>query len=292
MKIYLFALVAGLALAADGADKRVVFIAGKPSHRPGHHEHRAGCLLLQSCLAAVPGVTSVVYSNGWPVDPEALAGADAIVLYADGGAGHPLLQGDRLKTVGALMDRGVGLVLLHYAVEPTIERGQREFTAWAGGAFEIHWSVNPVWEAAFEKLPAHPVARGIQSFTLRDEWYFNMRFVPELEGVTPILSAVPPASTTNRVDGPHENNPFVRQMVARGELQHVAWAFARPNGGRGFATTGGHYHENWGNDQFRKAVLNGILWTAQMDVPAGGVPSRVTPEQLAANLDDKTDRRR
>jgi hypothetical protein len=66
-------LVALALLAWDvvAADKKIVFLAGNPSHGPGQHEHRAGCLLLQSCLAGVPGVTSVVYSNGWPADAEA-----------------------------------------------------------------------------------------------------------------------------------------------------------------------------------------------------------------------------
>jgi predicted dehydrogenase len=51
--------------------------------------------------------------------------------------------------------------------------------------------------------------------------------------------------------------------------------------------TGGHFHKNWGHDDFRKVVLNAILWIAKADVPASGVESRVTPEQLAANQDDK-----
>lgn len=291
MKKLLFALLIAVTIPAFAADKKIVFIAGKPSHRSGEHEHRAGCLLLQSCLANVPGVTSAVYSNGWPADPKAFDGAATIVVYSDGGGGHPLLSGDRKKTVGALMDKGVGLVLLHYAVEPTKENGQKEFLDWVGGAFEIHWSVNPHWEADFAKLPTHPITRGTQPFRSNDEWYFNMRFADAMKGVTPILSAVPPGSTTNRNDGPHENNPAVRQMVARGDTQHVGWAFERPKGGRGFGFTGGHFHKNWGNDNQRKIVLNAILWTAQIEVPANGVASSVTEEQLAANLDDKRDRR-
>src|SRR5207302_10571078 len=85
------------ALAVSAAEKKVVFVAGRPSHGPGEHEHRAGCLLLKSCLDKVPGVTSVVYSNGWPPDPKAFDGADTIVLYMDGGPGHPALQDDRLQ---------------------------------------------------------------------------------------------------------------------------------------------------------------------------------------------------
>ncbi len=291
MKRLLFTLLVAMTLPAVAADKKIVFLAGKPSHRSGEHEHRAGCLLLQSCLANVPGVTSVVYSNGWPTDPKAFDGAATIVLYSDGAGGHPFIQEDRLKTLGALMDNGVGLVLLHFAVEPTKEKGQKEFLDWVGGAFEIHWSVNPHWEADFAKLPTHPITRGLQPFRSNDEWYFNMRFAAGMKGVTPILSAVPPGSTTNRDDGPHENNPTVRQRVARGEPQHVGWAFERSNGGRGFGFTGGHFHQNWGEENQRRVVLNAILWTAQVEVPDGGVQSVVTAEQLAANLDDKRDRR-
>lgn len=291
MKNLLFTLVLAMTIPAFGADKKVVFIAGKPSHRSGEHEHRAGCLLLQSCLANVPGVTSVVYTNGWPTDAHAFDDAATVVLYSDGAGGHPFLQEDRLQTIGALMDKGVGLVLLHFAVEPTKEKGEKEFLDWIGGAFEIHWSVNPHWEADFTKLPVHPITSGVKPFQSDDEWYFNMRFAEGMKGVTPILSAIPSASTTNRNDGPHENNPTVRQMVARGDPQHVAWAFTRSAGGRGFGFTGGHYHKNWGDENVRKLVLNAILWTAKVEVPANGVRSSVTDEQLAANLDDKRDRR-
>jgi type 1 glutamine amidotransferase len=281
------------ATAVVAAGKRIVFIAGNPSHAPGEHEHRAGCLLLQSCLQGVPGVTSQVYSNGWPADAgAAFADAAAIIVYCDGGGGHPLLKDNRLQTIGELAKRGVGLACLHYGVEPTREKGQPEFLEWIGGAFEIHWSVNPTWEADFKSLPAHPITRGVNPFKLRDEWYFNMRFREGMKGVTAILSAVPPASTTNRNDGPHEGNPAVRAAVARGEAQHVAWACERANGGRGFGFTGGHYHQNWSDDNFRKVMLNAILWVAKVDVPTNGVQSAITAEQLRTNLDDKTDRRK
>lgn len=285
-------LLAGVLVAgnATAADKKIVFIAGGPSHRAGEHEHRAGCLLLQECLKAVPGVTSVVYSNGWPSDPQAFAGAATIVVYCDGGSGHVLLQEDRLKTIGALMAKGVGLVCLHYGVEPTKEKGEQEFLDWIGGAFEINWSVNPHWLADFKRLPEHPIARGVQPFQLQDEWYFNMRFRDGMKGVTPILTAVAPEGTMDRPDGPHEGNPAIRASVKRGDPQHTAWAAERADGGRGFGFTGGHFHANWGNENVRKLVLNAILWTAKVEVPPAGVASQVTEAQLQANQDDKRDR--
>jgi type 1 glutamine amidotransferase len=274
-------------MGAEG--KKIVFIAGPPSHGPGEHEHRAGCLLLKSYLDQVAGVSSVVYSNGWPEDPvTAFAEAATLVIYSDGGGGHPLLKDNRLQMVGELLKKGVGLVCIHYAVEPTKERGEQEFLDWIGGCFEVDWSVNPTWAADIQTLPHHPITRGVDPFQIRDEWYFHMRFRDGMTGVTPILSAVAPASTMDRQDGPHEGNPAVRASVKNGELQHMAWAFERPEGGRGFGFTGGHYHKSWGNENVRKLVLNAILWTARVEIPENGVNCQITPADLQKNLDRKT----
>jgi hypothetical protein len=94
-----------------------------------------------------------------------------------------------------------------------------------------------------------------------------------------------------RPDGSHEGNPAVREAVKRGDPQHVAWACERPDGGRGFGITGAHYHKNWADDNFRKLVLNAILWTAKMEVPAQGVSSKISEEQIKQNLDPKGGRR-
>jgi type 1 glutamine amidotransferase len=289
------ALLAGLlagVVAVSAAEKKVVFVAGPPSHGPGEHEHRAGCLLLKSCLDKMPGVSSVVYSNGWPKDPKAFEGADTIVLYMDGGAGHPALLDERLQQLGALMKKGVGLACIHYATEPTLEKGEKEFLDWIGGAFEVNWSVNPVWDANFSQLRKHPVTQGVTPFTIKDEWYFHIRFPEGMKNVTPILTAIAPESTMSRPDGLHEGNPAVREAVKKSEPQHVAWACERADGGRGFGFTGGHYHHNWGDDNFRKVVLNAILWTAKADVPKDGVQSSISKEQLQENLDSKGERKK
>jgi hypothetical protein len=295
-KLFLALALLTFALASQAADKKIVLIAGKPSHPVLAHEHRAGLLLLQKCLANVPGITTVVYSNGWPSkvvdgktvdDHAALDGAAGIVIYSDGGGGHPVMPGDRLQVLGKLMDQGVGLACLHYAVEPTIEKGQKEFLQWIGGAFEVNWSVNPHWDADFKTLPKHPITNGVKPFMTNDEWYFHMRFVVGMKGVTPILSAIAPDSTMSRPDGHHSGNPDVRKSVAAKELQHVAWAYERPNGGRGFGFCGGHNHLGWKNEDQRRLVLNAILWVSKVKVPKGGVVSSVTDEELMLNLDPK-----
>ncbi|MEZ6057015.1 MAG: family 16 glycoside hydrolase [Planctomycetaceae bacterium] len=277
---------------SDGR-KKIVFVAGSPSHGYFSHEHNAGCLLLAEKLNtaakehALP-VVAAVYKNGWPKDPTAMDNVDCVVSYCDGGGRHYL--NDRLDDFDHLaLEHGVGLVCIHYAVETTQGDCGDHFLKWMGGYFEPHWSVNPHWTAKFENLPKHPITQGVGTIEVNDEWYYHMRFVPEMKGVTPILSALPPRETLNRGDGPHSGNPHVRAAVLeRKEPQHVAWAYERPNGkGRGFGFTGGHFHKNWQDDNFRKIVLNAIVWAAKLEVPKDGVPSATpTQEELEANQDE------
>jgi type 1 glutamine amidotransferase len=274
--------------SVKAADRKIVLVAGTPSHGPGDHEHRAGMLLLAKCLAHQPGIQTVVVSNGWPADPSVFENAAAVALYSDGGGGHPFIQEDRLQIIDRLAKQGVGLGFIHYAVEVPKDRGGAQFVEWIGGYFETDWSVNPHWRANFESLPQHPVARGVQPFAAQDEWYYHMRFATGLAGVTPILTALPPTQTLDRPDGPHSNNPHVRKAVLElQQPQHVMWVFNRPGGGRGFGFTGGHFHREWGNDNFRRVVLNALLWIAKAEVPSGGVQSTVTADELKANLDVK-----
>jgi type 1 glutamine amidotransferase len=265
--------------------KKIVLVAGSASHGSGAHEFNAGVQLLQKCLDKVSGVLAVHYLSGWPKDPSALDNADAILFYMDGGDGHPIIQGDRLLQLNKLVKQGVGIACAHYAVEVPRERGGPELLDWIGGYFETFWSVNPHWTPKFDKLPEHPITRGVKPFEINDEWYYHMRFRDNMDHVTPILTAIPPASTLERGDGPHSGNKFVREKI--GQPQHVAWAVEREDGGRGFGFTGGHEHRNWGDDNFRKLVLNALLWTAKAEVSRNGVESQVTAEELTANLDPK-----
>jgi hypothetical protein len=276
---------------ADGS-KKLVMVAGRPSHAPGQHEFRAGCLLLERCLAeACPQLVTEVHTGGWPTDPTAFDNADAVFFFADGGEGHPVLQSNRLAQIDALAKRGVGIACLHYAVEVPKEKGGPQFLDWLGGYFEPDWSVNPHWTLAQPVLAeGHPIARGVKPFETNDEWYYHMRFKDHAqgkpaEGLTMILTAVPPDATRERPDGAHSNNPTVR--ANKGAREALAWAYERPGGGRGFGCTGAHFHANWGNDDFRKLMLNALAWTAGLEVPAEGFATSVTAEQLEANLDPK-----
>ena len=270
--------------AEDAAKKKIVFVAGKPSHGFGAHEHNAGCMLLAKCINDnMPNVEAVVYKNGWPGNASAFDNAAAVIIYCDGGGGHVAIP--HLKDVDEMVKKGVGIGCIHYGVEvPKGDPGEA-MLRWTGGYFETNWSVNPHWTADFKELPKHPVTNGVKPFTTNDEWYYNMRFNEALKGVTPILTAIPPDNTRQGKDDAHGGNPYVREH--KGNPEHMVWVFERPDGGRGFGCTGGHVHWNWAQDDFRKCILNSIVWIAKVDVPADGVPSkRPTVDELVANQDE------
>ena len=279
-------LLAGLVAAVDAADKKILLLAGRPSHGPGDHEFNAGCLLLKKCLDAVPGVRVEVHNMGWPKDDQAFEGADAVLIYADGGGGHPAMKPERIALLDGLAKKGVGIGCAHYGVEVLKGDPGKAMHEWIGGYYENSFSVNPMWSPEFQSFPEHPVTRGVKPFSILDEWYFNMRFREDNKGLTHILVAKPSDQVRG---GPYvyPKGPYPHIQEAKGRDETMMWTYDRPAGGRGFGFTGGHKHLNWGNENFRKVVLNALLWLAKVEVPAGGVESSVSADDLKANLDPK-----
>ena len=286
-------------LPAQSTTKRIVLIAGKPSHPPGMHEFRAGCLLFQKALASVPGITVDVYDMGWPAktgddgtrvdDSASLEKADAVLIYADGGKNHPGIQADRQKVLAALAAKGVGVGFAHYAVEVPTGVPAETIHKLIGGFYEDKFSVNPMWKPSFDKLPDHPITRGVAPFATHDEWYFNMRWTADAAvkaKIVPILVSTPSDEVRK---GPYvyPKGPYDHVVADSGKAETMMWVYERPNGGRGFGFTGGHTHANWGDPNQRKIMLNALLWIAKVDVPARGVEDRITAEDLTRNLDDK-----
>ncbi len=305
MKNYMkWFLVAGLLLVApfgwsiEPEKKKLVIIAGKPSHPPRMHEFNAGVQLLSKCLEGQSGLETKFVLNGWPQDESIFDNASAVVFYMDGGAGHEVVKEDgrRLKMVEQWTQKGVGIGCMHYGVEIVPTQAGAEFKRWIGGHYEHMFSCNPIWEPEFSNFPEHEITRGVKPFKISDEWYFNMRFVSDLPGnapavteglkFVPILVATPSDDVR---DGPYvyPQGPYKHIEANKSRAEAMMWTVERPDGGRGFGFTGGHFHDNWGNDSFRKVVLNAMLWIAKVPVPEEGVHSKVTPEQLNANLDPK-----
>lgn len=278
----LLALLTATSGVADDAVAKIVLIAGPVSHPSGQHEFNAGCILLARALneqSGLPIHVDVVH-NGWPDDESVFEGARAVVFYSDGNDRHPSRGHE--TTVDAMVDRGVGIMCMHYAVEvPAGERGNY-FTKWIGGHYEGGFSCNPHWTAPLDPNSDHPIARGVPGFPANDEWYYNIRF-PQQRSAMDVLTSVPSRDRINRYI--HWTPDGEKALNTR---QTLMWAIERSDGGRGVGFTGGHWHRNWAIDDFRTVVLNGMIWTAGLEVPAGGVKSLpVTEAQLNENLDQK-----
>jgi len=261
---------------ADFKGKKIVIVAGSRSHGPGDHEFFAGSAILMNLLKQTPNVWPVMARDGWPKNEKIFEGADGLVFYMDGGGGHPVIKPDHMELLQKYLDKGVGWANLHYAVEYPKEPGKR-ILGWLGGYYETGFSINPHWDASIRSLPKHAVTQGVKPFVLRDEWYYNMRFVEDMKNVTPILVAIPPDNT--------RGTEAAKMYPGRPEI--MAWTYERADGGRSFGFTGGHFHRNWGDENYRRLVVNSILWTAKVEIPEGGAKVEFDPADLNKNLDRK-----
>jgi hypothetical protein len=251
--------------------KKIVFIADTAPHGArGNHEFLAAAIYFARTLnAQYPNAYAVVHTKDkWPKD---LKHADAVIVLLNHGGSA---VNDAVKEATA---RGAGFAALHYGVEVNKGEQGQHYLEWLGGYFEPFWSVNPWWTPEFKDIPKHEVTGGVKPFHIEDEWYYHMRFVEGMKGVTPILSALPPLKTIQgggKTASSHGGNPAVWEEVSAGQKQVMAWLYDRPDGGRGFGFTGLHKHSNLGNDNFRTLLLNGIAWVCKLDVPQNGVPSK------------------
>lgn len=271
--------------AAGKEVRKIVFIGDAGTHGGrGNHEFVAGSILLARQINThYPNAHAVVYSTkNWPKD---LSQADAVVVSL-----NHARQAAQDPEVAKAMARGAGFMAMHYGVE--VDKGAQgeKYLQWMGGYFEPFYSVNPWWTPKFTTFPAHPTTRGVKPFSVRDEWYYHMRFVADMKGVTPVLSDLPPLDTIQgkgKESISHGGNPEVWADVSAGKKQHLAWAYERPDGGRGFGFTGLHLHKNLEVDGFRTVLLNGVAWVARLEVPPQGVPSPTpSAEQLDKFIDE------
>jgi hypothetical protein len=262
--------------------KKIIFIGDAGTHGPrGNHEFVGGFILLARELhAAYPNVWAVVHSTkSWPKD---VAHADAIIV----GLNH----GQRAAVdpnLFAAVRKGAGFMAVHFGVEVNKGDAGNNYLQWMGGYFETFYSVNPWWTPEFKEFPDHPICRGVKPFSLRDEWYYHMRFPEGLKGVTPILSAVAPLNTVHKEPSDRGGNPEVFADVSAGKPQHMAWAYDREDGGRGFGFTGLHLHANLEDASFRTVLLNGAAWVTKLEIPKDGVPSKAADKDYLEKVIDE-----
>lgn len=245
---------------------RILIVTGPSQHPPGTHEVVAGARVLKELLehAKDVGPLQVEHRTDWPTGKNALAGVATIVFTGDQFPAETLKDPGRIKAdLDAFTRRGGGIVCIHFATglgsNHVARDGEHPLLHWIGGYFAggpHHQSVARVCKATLSPTErAHPVLRGWKAFTIEDEPYWNNYFGKDgpAPNVTPLVTAMlPPEAPRKEV---------------------VGWAVERPDGGRGMGIVLPHFYRNWRNDELRTLILNGVCWTAKLDVPPDGVRS-------------------
>ncbi|MFD0712669.1 ThuA domain-containing protein [Paenibacillus sp. GCM10027626] len=263
--------------------KKIIILACDPSHAAGYHEYEKTAKLFKVALEHSnmgDQLEVEYYAKGWPDEPDDEAvfeTADLIVAYTDGRDGDlfvdvPFAAQGRMEKMERWMERGCGLALIHFSTFFTREEGKR-IVEWAGGYFEWedaqgerNWYSRIDYGQRLElRKTDHPIAAGVSpDLYLQDEIYYRLRFGAGGHGqsreqndrFTPI-GYVP--------DLADPDDPLANVVV---------WAVEREDGGRGFGTTVGHAYRLWKDENYLRLMLNAIVWSAGLDVPAGGVQSR------------------
>jgi type 1 glutamine amidotransferase len=271
------------AAAAQTETTRVVFLAGPKDHGfAGRHEYEKDLRVLAEALENAPnlqGIQTRVYVGEAPRDLSEIADADVYVINSSSdrldGETHPLFPPDPLtphrgyddettaylEAFDALVKSGKGMVILHYATWAENWDARGYYLDWTGGLWVQMVSRNPVDQWSMQPVnTTHPVLRGVKPWSYRDE-VFSRFFLPNDHRRTDLL-----------IGTPEQDRYSMGPQVA-------AWAYQRDDGGRGFVFGGVDYHDNMLIEDYRKFLLNGIVWAAGREVPAGGVQSE-TPEGI------------
>jgi hypothetical protein len=250
---------------ATSATARVAIVHPTKFHGGGLHEHAAEAAMLRDLLRAAPGVLPIVLDPAQARVAGALKDVRTIVLLGDDGEAHLLADGGLRQRMAEHVRRGGGLVLVHSSTSLPADQ-ESALLPWTGGTSRREGQLPAVnWAVSYGPLPEHPVTRGLTSLTSDDRWLPAGKLSEEKGKLVKILSAIPPESA--RFEGKPD------------EIVN-AWAFERPDGGRTFAYTGGHFFEVWQNEEVRRLIANAVLWTSHRDVPEGGAPTAVAPASL------------
>ncbi len=246
--------------------KRILIVDGPTYHKPGTHEVSAGCRVIQYCLENAKGIGKIEAEVvvGWPADKSKLENVATVVFSGDR---FPLAELENteknMQEMADMVHQGCGIFCFHYATGlqggQMRDDGYHPLLDWIGGYFSTrgapHVSVAKVYKAA-EIVPdpgGHPVLRGVTPFTLHEEPYINNYFGPNgmADNVTSLATSMLPPK-----------NP---------KKECVAWAIARPDGGRGVGIVMPHFFKNWEVSELRTMLLNGVVWSAHIEVPKTGV---------------------
>jgi type 1 glutamine amidotransferase len=266
--LVLLVLLFGTSQCLAAGKKKVLLLGQGPDGHPKEtHEYMAGVRILARLLARLPDLeVQVTRADGaWKEGPKLLERADAVVLFLSEGARWIDADAGRRKAFANLADRRTGLVALHWAIGTREAKPIEGFLRLLGGCHGGPDRKYAVVEVEAHVADAkHPIARGIEKFRVKDEFYYRLKFVKPAGSIRPLL-LVP-------IDGKEET---------------VAWSWERPKGGRSFGFSGLHFHANWRLPAYRRLVAQAVLWTLDLPIPQTGLDVTIPAEELRLQRGDR-----
>jgi putative heme-binding domain-containing protein len=210
----------------------IVLVAGPKDHGPGEHDYPAWQKAWSELLAS-SNLVEVSTAWEWPTK-EQFGQADAVVFYQ-----HGDWNDERAADIDAYLDRGGGLVYIHWAVDGR-EHGQemaRRIGMAAGGPIAFRHGETTL---QFNRPTNHPIIRNFEKLSLFDETYWRMR-------------------------GSVTLNQLLGTAIEDGEPQPQLWVVERSKG-RVFVSIPGHFSWTFDDPLFRLLLLRGIAWVAREPV--------------------------
>jgi mannose-6-phosphate isomerase-like protein (cupin superfamily)/type 1 glutamine amidotransferase len=263
-----FTFVASTAAAAPGGPTIVLIGGDKQGYPRTEHDYPDGILAIERLIKGSPQLQALnptvkSFPAGFPSDLSQIADADVVLLYfgMDYRTMSDVLDSKpRRDSIERLMEKGAGLIALHQASTVPDRTSVIPMADWLGGVrFGMADRTTEIAQIRISGAGKNPIANGLKPFEYLDEFYPTITF-STTDKVTPILTAKTHIQTRN-------NQPVFEEPPS----DHViAWAAERPNGGRSFAFTSGHYLLTFDQPEIRTMLLNAILWTAKRDVALAG----------------------
>jgi len=244
------------AKATSPESTKILLIGKQPDHPWGTHMYLHTCEMLAKCLRLTEGVETTI-ADRWPDNEDDLQNVKTMVVYSSHAA-EMLLDSPHRDEMDRLMKQGVGLVTIHWASsvkEKNFERLGPRWMSYLGGTWISNVGLSTSSSPLKQLNPSHPICRGWSSYELHDEYYLN-----------PVIN---------------EKAQPILQVRTNDQEVVVGWAFEREDGGRAYGTTLGHYYRNFQNEAFRRTLVNAILWSAHLEVPADGAPVNLSEADLA-----------
>ncbi len=260
----------GLISPVSAQTKKIVLVAGETAKvdTVGHHDYIAGCKCLEHLLTMTTGVEAPVVLEGWPADEAIFDNAAAVVFYTDGGGKQAFLSSpERIEKLNRLAANKVGLTMIHQAVDFPNEHAEVA-KGWLGGIYLDGKSGRGHWPSRHVDFPEHAITRGVAPWEVKDGWLNQLQFVEGMQGIAPLVWS------GKKYEGSRAGlDPDI-----------VGFVYERPAGGRSFSFTGLDAHSAWSLAGMRQLVVNGILWTAHIDIPTQGAPCEVDQAKLDSFL--------